>query len=104
MRFELNRSTPSRLFGMNAGASAETERVFTFTTTAPKVVRDCLDDESLDSIDWCALVPPLFWVPRIRVAVIISTQHSRLAFPPLERTKVNVHVFTTVTIGLYKHI
>ena len=85
MRLELNRATPSRscrLFEMNARACAETEHVFTFTTTSPKVVRDCVDDESLDSLDWCALVPPLFWVPRIRVAVIIiSTQHSRLAFP-----------------------
>ena len=27
----------------------------------------CVDDESLDSLGWCALVPPLFLVPRIRV-------------------------------------
>ena len=41
MRLELKRSTPSRQFGMNARAraSAETESLFTFTTTAPKVVR-----------------------------------------------------------------
>ena len=49
---------------MNVRASAETDRLFTFTTTAPKV---CVDEESLDSFGWCALVPPLFWVPRIRV-------------------------------------
>ena len=28
----------------------------------------CVDDESLDSLGWCALVSPLFWVPYIRVS------------------------------------
>ena len=27
----------------------------------------CVNDESLDSLGWSAMVPPLFWVPRIRV-------------------------------------
>ena len=49
---------------MNARASAETERLFTFTITAPKVVRGY---ESLNSLGWCALVPPSLWVPHIRV-------------------------------------
>ena len=26
-----------------------------------------MDDESLDSLSWCALVPPLVWVPHSRV-------------------------------------
>ena len=38
MRLEVNKSTPNRYFGMNARAFAETERLFTFTITAPKVV------------------------------------------------------------------
>ena len=50
MRLDLNRSKPStgRWFGMNARASAENQRLFTFTTTAPKAVRGWLS--------WCALV------------------------------------------------
>ena len=36
-------------------------------TSQPPPRKLCVDDESLDSLGWCAMVPPLFWVPRIRV-------------------------------------
>ena len=34
----------------------------------------CVDGESVDSLGWCALVPPLFWVPLIRVGAYLSFQ------------------------------
>ena len=43
------------------GTTAETER---FLHSQSQI---CLDDESLDLLGWCALVPPLPKVPRIRV-------------------------------------
>ena len=50
---------------MNARASAETERLFNSQSLPRKL---CVDDESLDSLEWFALVPPLLKVPRTRVA------------------------------------
>ena len=68
MRLELNRFTPSRLFGVNARASAETERLFTLQSPPRKL---CVDEESLDSPGWYALVLPL---PKVsRICVEIST-------------------------------
>ena len=54
---------------MNARAYAKTERLFTCHISQPPPRKLCVDDESLDSLGWCALVPPLFWVPRIRVGL-----------------------------------
>ena len=50
-------SIPSIWLEMNARASAKTERLL------------CVNDESLDTLGWCALVPPLIWVPRVRVGM-----------------------------------
>ena len=63
---------------MNARASAETGRLFTFTASAESCAwmtnhlmqlvgaARCAQQKKL--IPWCALVPSLFWVPPIRVA------------------------------------
>ena len=57
----------------------------------------CVDDESLDSLGWCALVPPLFFVPRIRVARI--RVHSENIF-----NKSNADMWDTTILPKYNYL